>query len=127
MLLTCLHCFLVMIICCFCATMYQGDRTRKVGVVDSEYIVHMGLPTLGGVLGGHKLTDESPESSTQTENLAGSDTLATSVLNEFDNRSAVRRQSYIEMRIFRRRWNKAVKADQCWVDPYNNQVEQTVH
>ncbi|XP_071931321.1 uncharacterized protein [Coffea arabica] len=108
----------------YCA---QGDRTRKVGVVDSEYIVHMGLPTLGGVLGGHKLTDESPESSTQTENLAGSDTLATSVLNEFDNRSAVRRQSYIEMRIFRRRWNKAVKADQCWVDPYNNQVEQTVH
>ncbi|RWW06217.1 hypothetical protein GW17_00030469 [Ensete ventricosum] len=26
----------------------QGDRTRKVGVVDSEYITHMGIPTLGG-------------------------------------------------------------------------------
>ena len=37
--------------------MYQGDRTRKVGVVDSEYIVHMGLPTLGGVLGGHKVSN----------------------------------------------------------------------
>ncbi|XP_042467108.1 uncharacterized protein LOC122050253 [Zingiber officinale] len=26
----------------------QGDRTEKIGVVDSEYIVHKGLPTLGG-------------------------------------------------------------------------------
>ncbi|KAE9452618.1 hypothetical protein C3L33_15483, partial [Rhododendron williamsianum] len=29
----------------YCA---QGDRTRKVGVVDSEYIVHQGIQTLGG-------------------------------------------------------------------------------
>ncbi|XP_019051873.1 PREDICTED: uncharacterized protein LOC104589368 isoform X3 [Nelumbo nucifera] len=28
----------------YCA---QGDRTKNVGVVDSEYIVHQGLPTLG--------------------------------------------------------------------------------
>lgn len=27
--------------------MFQGDRTKNVGVVDSEYIVHLGLPTLG--------------------------------------------------------------------------------
>ena len=27
--------------------MLQGDRTKNVGVVDAEYIVHMGLPTLG--------------------------------------------------------------------------------
>ena len=26
----------------------QGDRTENVGVVDSEYVVHQGLPTLGG-------------------------------------------------------------------------------
>lgn len=26
----------------------QGDRTKKVGVVDSEYIVHQGIQTLGG-------------------------------------------------------------------------------
>lgn len=26
----------------------KGDRTKKVGVVDSEYIVHRGIPTLGG-------------------------------------------------------------------------------
>ncbi|CAL5382127.1 unnamed protein product [Camellia sinensis] len=30
-----------------------GDRTKNVGVVDSEYIVHLGLPTLG-VLDGTK-------------------------------------------------------------------------
>lgn len=26
----------------------QGDRTKKVGVVDSEYIFHKGIQTLGG-------------------------------------------------------------------------------
>ncbi|XP_028065000.1 uncharacterized protein LOC114268094 isoform X1 [Camellia sinensis] len=34
----------------YCA---QSDRTKNVGVVDSEYIVHLGLPTLG-VLDGTK-------------------------------------------------------------------------
>ncbi|RWW79007.1 hypothetical protein BHE74_00012735 [Ensete ventricosum] len=29
----------------YCA---QGDRTEKVGVIDSEFIVHMGIPSLGG-------------------------------------------------------------------------------
>ncbi|KAM7474528.1 hypothetical protein LguiB_021771 [Lonicera macranthoides] len=32
----------------YCA---QGDRTKNVGVVDSEYIVHLGLPTLGASVG----------------------------------------------------------------------------
>jgi hypothetical protein len=27
----------------------QGDRTKNVGVVDAEYIVHYGRPTLGGI------------------------------------------------------------------------------
>ena len=26
----------------------QGDRTKNIGIVDSEYIIHYGLPTLGG-------------------------------------------------------------------------------
>ncbi|XP_021663721.2 uncharacterized protein LOC110652437 [Hevea brasiliensis] len=29
----------------YCA---QGDRTKNIGIVDSEYIIHYGLPTLGG-------------------------------------------------------------------------------
>lgn len=27
---------------------FQGDRTKKVGVIDTEYIVHQGIPSLGG-------------------------------------------------------------------------------
>lgn len=26
----------------------QGDRTKKVGVIDSEFIVHQGIQSLGG-------------------------------------------------------------------------------
>ncbi|CAK9134201.1 unnamed protein product [Ilex paraguariensis] len=37
----------------YCA---QGDRTKNVGVVDAEYIVHMGLPTLG-FSEGHKASN----------------------------------------------------------------------
>uniref|UniRef100_M1CBQ4 Uncharacterized protein n=1 Tax=Solanum tuberosum TaxID=4113 RepID=M1CBQ4_SOLTU len=29
----------------YCA---QGDRTKKVGVVDAEYITHLAVPSLGG-------------------------------------------------------------------------------
>ncbi|KAG1361234.1 hypothetical protein COCNU_09G006970 [Cocos nucifera] len=29
----------------YCA---QGDRTKKVGVIDTEYIIHQGIPSLGG-------------------------------------------------------------------------------
>lgn len=28
---------------------FQGDRTQKVGVIDSEYVVHQGIPSLGGL------------------------------------------------------------------------------
>ena len=34
----------------------QSDRTKNVGVVDSEYIVHLGLPTLG-VSDGDNVSD----------------------------------------------------------------------
>lgn len=26
----------------------QGDRTKNVGIIDSEYVVHQGIQTLGG-------------------------------------------------------------------------------
>ena len=32
----------------------QGDRSKKVGVIDSEYIVHKGIQSLGG--SGHVTT-----------------------------------------------------------------------
>ncbi|OIW13781.1 hypothetical protein TanjilG_31670 [Lupinus angustifolius] len=72
----------------------QGDRTKKVGVVDSEYIVHYNRPTLGGI-------DKTKVTS-----------------NEKDHRVDVRRLSYRELDVFRKRWSKAVEDDKCWVDPY---------
>ncbi|XP_047085263.1 uncharacterized protein LOC124696601 [Lolium rigidum] len=70
----------------YCA---QGDRTLKVGVVDSEYVLHRGVPMLGG-----------------TEGKAA------------DFRVAVRRRSHAEMQIFDRRWKEAAANDVSWTDPY---------
>ncbi|CAK8530114.1 unnamed protein product [Lathyrus sativus] len=78
----------------YCA---QGDRMKNIGVVDAEYIVHLGLPTLGGS--------------------NGNETSANSHRDESD-RPKVRMQSYIEMQIFAKRWKDAANKDQCWIDPY---------
>ncbi|KAI5326823.1 hypothetical protein L3X38_035897 [Prunus dulcis] len=78
----------------YCA---QGDRTKNVGVVDAEYIIHYGLPTLGG-------SDENEESSSKSSGK--------------DHRVDVRRESYNEMKVFKRKWERAVKDDKCWIDPY---------
>ncbi|GMH24458.1 hypothetical protein Nepgr_026301 [Nepenthes gracilis] len=43
-----------------------------------------------------------------------------------DNRSAVRRQSFIEMQKFSKRWKDAVKEDKCWIDMYEP-VQQSSH
>ncbi|XP_020533299.1 uncharacterized protein LOC105629703 isoform X2 [Jatropha curcas] len=84
----------------YCA---QGDRTKNVGVVDSQYIVHMGLSTLG-VFNG----TEGPLQS-----------------HIADKRVEVRRQSSEEMQIFRKRWKNAVKEDKCWIDPFQPPANQT--
>eukprot|EP01018_Ginkgo_biloba_P039320 Gb_36393 [translate_table: standard] len=72
----------------------QGDRSKKVGVIDSEYIVHHGIPSLG------RLNDNN---------------LGQSGLNK---RVEIRRRAFYEMNIFKQRWAKAVRQDKCWVDPY---------
>ncbi|CAJ1822553.1 unnamed protein product [Sphenostylis stenocarpa] len=74
--------------------MIQGDRTKNVGVVDAEYIVHYGHPTLGG-LDLHEVSSRAK-----------------------DHRADVRRQSYRELQVFRKRWQKAIEEDKCWVDPF---------
>ncbi|XP_030971121.1 uncharacterized protein LOC115991513 isoform X1 [Quercus lobata] len=86
----------------YCA---QGDRTKNVGVVDAEYIVHYGRPTLGG----------------NEENEASSHSHAK------DHRVDVRRQSYIEYEVFRKRWKKAVEEDKCWTDPYPQPVVESIY
>ena len=78
---------------------------RNVGVVDSEYIVHLGLPTLGGSNGNEVPSDSHRES----------------------DRAKVRMQSYIEMQVFEKRWKDAAEKDKCWLDPYKPQANQTSH
>ncbi|XP_062190240.1 uncharacterized protein LOC133893268 [Phragmites australis] len=71
----------------YCA---QGDRTRNVGVVDSEYVLHRGVPMLGD-------RDKATPSA---------------------GRAAVRWRSFKEMQIFNRRWEEAAAEDKSWTDPY---------
>ncbi|KAL6564940.1 hypothetical protein OROMI_016390 [Orobanche minor] len=77
----------------YCA---QGNRTVNIGIVDSEYVIHLGLPTLGGSAG----------------------TKVTSTLVQSDDRNAVRKESFMELSNFKNRWEKAVREDKCWVDPF---------
>ncbi|PNX75351.1 hypothetical protein L195_g031285, partial [Trifolium pratense] len=78
-----------------------GDRTKNVGVVDAEYIVHYNRPTLGGI--DKKTAEENVSVSSQEKE---------------DHRVDVRRLSYHELDIFKKRWEKAVEEDKCWVDPF---------
>ncbi|KAF3599740.1 hypothetical protein F2Q69_00033442, partial [Brassica cretica] len=91
----------------YCA---QGDRKKNVGVVDAEYIVHYGLPTLGVV--------ETASSSSQNEKSPGKVSEESTESHEVDNRPEVRMKSFLEMKRFKERWKKAVNDDICWVDPY---------
>ncbi|XP_031383144.1 uncharacterized protein LOC116197214 isoform X2 [Punica granatum] len=104
----------------YCA---QGDRTRKVGVVDSEYIVHLGLPTLGVMDHNQNATNVASEGKTASK----SDTKASAGSKVVDNRMEVRQRSFIEMQIFRKRWKDAVEEDQCWVDPHRTPANRTPH
>lgn len=79
----------------YCA---QGDRSRNVGIVDSQYVLHRGIATLG---------DDG-----------GKPTATVSALGT--HRLAVRQRSYTELQVFNRRWKKAVAEDECWTDPYPN-------
>ncbi|XP_057471975.1 uncharacterized protein LOC130760615 isoform X1 [Actinidia eriantha] len=82
----------------YCA---QGDRTEKVGVVDSEYIVHQGIQTLGGASAPKA---SNPEDSNKEHTL--------------DIRTVIRKEATSELQIFKQRWERAVREDQNWVDPF---------
>ncbi|XP_034580778.1 uncharacterized protein [Setaria viridis] len=71
----------------YCA---QGDRAVNVGVVDSQYVLHRGVPMLSD---GGKATASA-------------------------GRAAVRLRSFREMQIFNKRWEKAAAEDKSWSDPY---------
>ncbi|CAN1346073.1 hypothetical protein LINPERPRIM_LOCUS40624 [Linum perenne] len=75
----------------YCA---QGDRTKNIGIVDSEYIVHEGLPTLGG---------------------SASDKVRKILICISVQKRLTTCISYL---IFHNRWKNAAKKDSCWIDPY---------
>lgn len=76
----------------------QGDRTRKVGIIDSEYIVHQGVQTLGA---------SAIEKTHQRTRV-------------FDARTEIRRRARAELDSFQKRWDRAVKEDDTWIDPFSN-------
>ncbi|CAA2979633.1 uncharacterized protein LOC111370569 isoform X1 [Olea europaea subsp. europaea] len=82
----------------YCA---QGDRREKVGVVDSEYIVHQSIQTLGGA---SAKKGSSPQKYVKRHGI--------------DVRMEIRRQSTSELQIFKERWERAIKEDKNWVDPF---------
>lgn len=96
----------------YCA---QGDRTQKVGVVDAEYIVHLGLPTLGAGL-KNQVHNHKPVPSAKDLPSAGA--VASHEPHVVDSRFEVRKRSYEEMQVFSTRWKNAIKEDRCWVDPF---------
>ncbi|XP_042520349.1 uncharacterized protein LOC122093867 isoform X2 [Macadamia integrifolia] len=97
----------------YCA---QGDRTKRVGVIDSEFIVHQGIQTLGG--------NSAIKASKDTDHVKRRGVPAVDVRSErrgvpaVDVRSEIRRQSTSELKIFRKRWDQAVKEDIEWTDPF---------
>ncbi|XP_074272156.1 uncharacterized protein LOC141596047 isoform X2 [Silene latifolia] len=111
----------------YCA---QGDRTKRVAIVDSEYVVHQGIPSLGGSSAkkvpntgdsqkkrssGVDMQKRSSGVDTQ-KRPSGVDTQKRP--SGVDMRVEVRRQSTSELKVFKERWEKAVKDDESWVDPY---------
>ncbi|KAJ8427043.1 hypothetical protein Cgig2_032871 [Carnegiea gigantea] len=84
-----------------------GERTKNIGVVDAEYVVHHGLPTLGEPSKKHQLNVLDMRVET-----------AQLIVQDPEGVHRVRRQSYNEYKIFRRRWDRAAAADECWNNPY---------
>ncbi|XP_050143012.1 uncharacterized protein LOC126618860 isoform X1 [Malus sylvestris] len=92
----------------YCA---QANRTKKVGVVDAEYIIHYGRPTLGGP------SDDQSDHVTK-DKIRWQESSPSSKSTRKGHRVDVRRESYNEMKVFRRKWERAIKNDKCWIDPY---------
>ncbi|XP_041989933.1 uncharacterized protein LOC121741290 isoform X1 [Salvia splendens] len=84
----------------YCA---QGDRTKKIGVVDSEYVVHQSIQTLGGASARKAVNSE-----------------VTTKKHGVDVRLEIRKQSSMELQKFKERWDRAVREDRNWVDPFSS-------
>ncbi|KAF3777796.1 hypothetical protein EJ110_NYTH45072, partial [Nymphaea thermarum] len=96
----------------FLLILLMGNRTKNVGVIDSEYIVHIGIPTLGGP--SRKYPDATPP---------GRPLVKVRRRPPVDVRVEIRRQSSAELEAFKQRWNQAVKEDKYWIDPYGRKPD----
>ncbi|KAL6211036.1 hypothetical protein ACLB2K_016264 [Fragaria x ananassa] len=105
----------------YCA---QGDRTKNIGIVDSEYVVHYGLATLGGSA-ANKTNAEEQDQAANNISLPTSEQLAPSQSPPSDPRTEVRKLSLVELERFKNRWKKAIREDNCWVDPYQKPPQQS--
>ncbi|KAG0601578.1 hypothetical protein M758_11G123200 [Ceratodon purpureus] len=92
----------------YCA---QGVRSEKVGIIDAEYILHKGIPSLGGPRLNKTLEQEDVEKTfvKGKKHSPG---------KQSDLRREVRKRSGSEMLAFLRRWKTAAKRDHTWKDPY---------
>ncbi|GMI88738.1 hypothetical protein like AT4G12840 [Hibiscus trionum] len=128
----------------YCA---QGDRTNNIGIVDAEYVIHHNRPSLGGV-GAENHSNVKGRRVDKGNRIKGIVVDAEYILRHYpmlasaaeknnstlkgghhiknshnphskEPRVEIRRQSFVELYLFRRRWENAVKKDKCWVDPYN--------
>ncbi|XP_034692436.1 uncharacterized protein LOC117919364 isoform X1 [Vitis riparia] len=102
----------------------KGNRTKNIGIVDSEYVVHNALPTLGGSP-ENQTNPQLPDQAAQNTSLPNSELLVPSVSTQHDDRDKVRKRCFAELAIFRKRWNKSVEEDECWVDPYKQPPRQS--
>lgn len=94
----------------YCA---QGDPTKNVGVVDSEFIVHRGVQTLGGA------SSEKRRKVTRGRVRPSKRIIPKGRQNAgLDARTEVRRRAKSELLSFQERWNEATKQDKDWVDPF---------
>ncbi|KAL6011312.1 hypothetical protein ACLOJK_001757 [Asimina triloba] len=110
--------------------MGRGDRSKNVGVVDAMRLslrLEAQMKTsisdsFGGAVNDIDprsflmwLNAEAPSDASDLKSVLGS---GTPVVDDSPARSWVRRQSFVEFEIFKGRWERSMKDDECWIDPY---------
>ncbi|MQM19524.1 hypothetical protein Taro_052530 [Colocasia esculenta] len=83
----------------YCA---QGERTKKIGIVDAEYIEHKAVPSFG------RSNIQKASSASSSHN---------------GDRENVKKRSFTEWRMFENRWKGATQTDECWIDPYAEKIK----
>ncbi|XP_034579979.1 uncharacterized protein [Setaria viridis] len=97
----------------YCA---QAFRVTNIRVVDSEFIVHRGVQTLGG-----STTTKDGARGKKAKQLHQKDAEVKKTRGRaagLDMRTKIRRKSRSELRDFQKRWDRATREDRTWVDPF---------